>query len=313
MTTDGAATSPAALEFIRTQVPRPHPRVTRANVAAVRSEYRATFVEDHDALLERYPVDAEEAELGGVPTLRVRPRRPPEIRATLLYLFGGAFVAGGPIEDLRITAPLAVDLGVEIHSPRYRLAPEHPYPAARDDAVSALTALLDSRPPSEVAVMGESAGGNLALTTVLHASELGLSAPAAVALCSPWADLGLSGDSWAANDGRDPTMTAAGYDHSARLYAGDLPVDHPEVSPLFAQYDRSFPDTLITTGTRDLVLSTCVRLATVLRRAGVDVSLRVHDGMWHVFEYTWQLPEAQESLRDTAEFLGRRLGIRTRR
>jgi len=133
--------------------------------------------------------------------------------------------------------------------------------------------------------------------------------PRAVALMSPWADLTVSSESFHTHRGLDPTFGADPDDVSeAEAYGGGRDLTEPLISPVYAEDWAKFPPTLITTGTRDLLMSDCARLSTVMRRAGVDVSLHLWEGMWHVFEYYPEIPEGQQSLEEIARFLADHLG-----
>ena len=214
---------------------------------------------------------------------------------------------GGPYEDVTITAPLAALLGVPVFSPYYPLSPEARFPAALESGIAVYRALLEQYPAERLAVVGESAGGNLAITVTLAALQRGLPVPAALAALSPWADLTMGGHSKEINT--DPTMKIEeDWEHVARSYAGDASLRDPLVSPVFAEYSAEFSPTLITTGTRDLLLSDCAGLHTVMRRAGVESTIHVWEGMWHVFEHIYGLPEGRESLAEIAGFIKRHWG-----
>jgi len=221
----------------------------------------------------------------------------------ILYLFGGGFIVGCPEDDVSISARLAHMLGRRLCAPKYRLAPEHPYPAARDDVMAVFEALSDS---STVILIGESAGGNLALGLLLDIAAAGLVLPKAVALLSPYIDLTFSGDSHCTLEGLDPTLSVKYFlEPASYAYAGSEPREHPKVSPLWADIPSSLPPTIISTATRDLLLSDSVRLAAKLRAKDVTVELQIAEGLWHVFEWYPELPEAAESLQAIANFLNR--------
>jgi monoterpene epsilon-lactone hydrolase len=153
-------------------------------------------------------------------------------------------------------------------------------------------------------VSGESAGGNLALAVVLRARDSNMGMPCAMALLSPWADLSLSSESRHLHLGIDPTFSPQlSGGEEARLYAGGRDLNSSEISPVYADYKPGFPPTLITTGTRDMLMSDCARLSTVMRQAGVEVDLHLCEGMWHVFEYFSDIPEGQQSLIEIAAYL----------
>lgn len=221
----------------------------------------------------------------------------------ILYFFGGGYAQGSPFEDLPITAALADFTGARVVVPHYRLAPENPYPAALNDGIAVYRALVDASAPSRLALAGESAGGNLALAVLGRARAEGLSMPCAAALLSPWADLSNAGDSIAANASRDPTLDPFMLEDFAAAYAAGADRRDTGISPLFGSFDSAWPPFMVTTGTRDLLMSQSVRLAEVLRRAGVGIDLRIWDGLWHVFEFYDELPEAARSLAQIAAFL----------
>ncbi len=253
-------------------------------------------------------VGVEHEELAGVRVQWVSPKRLMHSEP-ILYFFGGGFITGSPDEDLAITARIAHFSGRRVCAPHYRLAPEHPFPAALNDALAVYHQLISAH--DAIGVAGESAGGNLAMSLITAAAVRGLLLPKALALLSPWIDLTHSGDTIRVLDGADPTLDLAhGLSHMARAYAGEMPAHSPKLSPLFADVQKGFPPTLISTGTRDLLLSDCARLSAKLRKAGVDVDFRVAEGLWHVFEYYPQLPEAEDSLKDIAHFLGSHLSAR---
>lgn len=299
--------SPAARRIIDEAPPIPAIDLAPVALEAARAANRAAYVPANTALAKSLGVRTEEAHAGGVPVQWVHP--PKETgRGVILYCFGGGYVYGSPSEDLAITARLAAFSGRKVCAIAYPLAPEHPYPAQREAGLAVYRALLagDHGP---VAIAGESAGGNLALSLITAAASAGLPLPVAAALLSPWCDLTHQGDTIATLDGVDPIIDGASGLAMARAFAAGRPLDDPAISPHFANVPTGFPPTLITSGTRDLLLSDCARLATKLRQAGVAAELRVFEGMWHVFEYYADLPEAEASLREIAAFLEARLAL----
>jgi monoterpene epsilon-lactone hydrolase len=194
-------------------------------------------------------------------------------------IHGGGFVSGGG-EMCQLLAQIrAKDYGVEVFSVDYRLLPEHPYPAALDDCVAAYREVLKNYAPSALVVGGSSAGGNLAAALMLRARDEGLPLPAALLLLTPGVDLTLSGDSHLTNRFLDVNLYGgAAYISS---YAGTASVDDPYVSPLFGDFAKGWPPTLLATGTRDLLLSDTVRLHRALRLAGIAADLHVTEAAPH--------------------------------
>ncbi len=300
--------SEAARHFLENA--EPHEPWRLDAVESLRADDEEDAAATNPEFIERYVESMQQEELGGVRVLRVQPKRHDAAlqNCCALYFFGGAFVVGSPEVDLAIIARLSYRLGVEFIAPYYRRAPEHPFPAGLDDGFAVYEALLEQCPASRIVVSGESAGGNLSLSVVLCAQRQGLDLPAALALMSPWCDLTPAGESQQQPSGFDPTLDYECHlREAAALYAGVVPQTDPRVSPVYAEYSDDFPPTIITTGTRELFLSDCERLAEKMRTSGIDVRLNVWEHMWHVFEWYADIPEADASLDDIAAFLRERL------
>ena len=279
------------------------PDRSEVNMIEVRSLAKTNVIPTLKRVLDSTNVTTKNITLNGVSCLEVKP---PKIKVpwSIIYGFGGGFVQGSPNEDLTIAAPLSAKIGTKVIIPDYRLAPENPWPAAVDDSFKVYQAICKK----PFGIVGESAGGNLALALMLRAKKAGLPLPSAAALLSPFCDLDVSSDSQTFNNGRDPSLTIQNIKTAIKLYAGDNDISNPDISPINGTYDSSFPPCLITTGTRDLLLSLSVRLARVLRDSGVDVDLQVWEGLWHVFEWHDKIPEADQSISNIAKFLQRHLG-----
>ncbi|MCY3769962.1 MAG: alpha/beta hydrolase [Gammaproteobacteria bacterium] len=304
----GVGTSPEARQFLEQNLPvEPDRAPPRKNIETLRQETREACQPAIDQALERFRPVIDSREIGGVRCLSISPpgagKTPGD--TLLLYFFGGGYIQGSPEEDLPITAVLSHRLNLTVISPDYRLAPENPYPAAIEDGRMVCREILGKMNIRNLLLVGESAGGNLALQTLLWVRRQNLAMPRACALLSPWVDLTNQGDSFDFNNGRDPTLLTAYAETAAELFAGKLPVDHSGLSPLHGQYDESFPPMMVTSGTRDLLLSTCVQLVARLRASGIQVDFRVWENMWHVFEYYPQIPEAGQSLAEICQFLAR--------
>jgi acetyl esterase/lipase len=219
----------------------------------------------------------------------------------LLYLHGGGYIACSAVTHRRITVFYARQ-GFRVFAPDYRLAPEHRFPAAVDDAVAVWRGLLETG-AGPIVISGESAGGGLCLALMLALRDSGLPLPAAAALFSPWTDLTCSGDSIRANDRRCAMLTGAGMLLAAGDYLASADPCAPLASPLFADL-RGLPPLLVHVGGSEVLLDDSARLAERARAAGVPVDLRV----FPVVAHAWQLaphlvPEARESLRDASAFL----------
>jgi acetyl esterase/lipase len=275
---------------------------TRAGLSAYRAEVRAGFEPYVQAVLAAFDGDIDSIEIEGIPCRRITPAGwPRDSGRCMLYAYGGGYVSGSTHEDQVLAAPLAQQAGLRIVMPEYRLSPEYPYPAPQQDMRRVYPPLLRDYGAERLVVGGESAGANQALGLLQQARDDGLAMPRCAVLFSPWCDLANQGDSHVFNDTRDPTLNNAWVDIAAAWHAGDCALDDPGLSPIHADM-AGLPPCIVTTGSRDLLMSQCLRLARRLRAAGVECDLRVWDGLWHVFEF-YPIPEAARSIAETADFI----------
>ena len=217
-------------------------------------------------------------ELAGRPAEVLLPRDA-EPGRTVLYLHGGGFTIGSAATHRALASHLAAASRATVHLLDYRLAPEHPFPAALDDAVAAYRALpARGADPRRTAVAGDSAGGWLALSAVLRLRDAGDRLPAALGLVSPWLD--LTGTSWPA-DVVDPMLRPAWLRRCAAGFAAGADVSGAEFAPLTAEL-AGLPPMVVHAGSEEILLEDAVRLARRARAAGVPVELRRFDGLWHV-------------------------------
>ena len=197
-----------------------------------------------------------------------------------LEIHGGALVYGGG-ETCRLGACIsAQEYQVTAYGVDYRTPPEAPYPAALDDCLAVYRALLDRYAPENIVVGGGSAGGNLAAALALRARDEGLPLPAGLVLMTPELDLTESGDSFETNQFIDVVLRGSLAAANA-LYANGHDLADPYLSPLFGDFSKGFPPTIIQSGTRDLFLSNAVRMHRALRRAGVPAEIHIGEGMPH--------------------------------
>ena len=270
-------------------------------------EHRKTF---DTFALRPYPADVTAADvtLGGVGAIELTVAGH-AADPTVLYFHGGGYVAGSARTGTHLAAELARRAGGRALSVDYRLAPEHPYPAAVEDGLAAYAGLLESGvSPARVLVAGDSAGGGLAVATLLAARDRGLPQPAAVAVFSPWADISRSGASMRTKDGADPLFSygAMGWYADRFMPAGDRSA--PLASPVFGTL-AGLPPLLIQVGSHEVLLDDAVRLAANAGRDDVDVTLQVASEGTHVFQlYFGALDEADEAIDEAARFFERHLG-----
>ncbi len=215
----------------------------------------------------------------------------------LLYLHGGAFVLGSAHSHRHMVSYLARAGNIAALMPEYRLAPEHPFPAAIDDAVRVFDALIaDGYASSDILFGGDSAGGGLAVATMLKLKRQDKPMPGAAFLLSPWLDLSASGETMQSREAHDPWFNAADIPIVARYYCREDEVTDPLVSPVYADVS-GLPPVHIQVGNDEILLSDATRLADKLRDAGGEVDIEVFEEMWHVFQaFLLVVPESREAI-----------------
>lgn len=278
------------------------------SVAQMRSDWDAAFGGS------TAPVTCERVSAGGVDGEWISPAHSPQGKA-ILYLHGGGFRIGSVSSHRDLIAQIAVASGCRVLAINYRLAPEHRFPAALDDALAAYEWMRDrGLEPANIAFAGDSAGGNLVLAAMLALRERRLALPVAAVLMSPWTDLAATGASYASRAEADPIHQRPMILALAKNYLGAQgdPRD-PLVSPLYADL-KGLPPLLIQVGDRETVLDDSVVFAANARAAGIDVDLQVWDGMIHVFQmFGAELPEAHQAIASVAGFLNRYLHVKAER
>jgi monoterpene epsilon-lactone hydrolase len=277
-------------------------------VAQMRRDWDAAFGES------TAPVRCEPISAAGVDGEWISPADAPEDKA-ILYFHGGGFRIGSVTSHRELIAEIADTIGCRVLAINYRLAPEHRFPAALDDALAAYGWMLDrGLSPENIAFAGDSAGGNLVLAAMLALRERGLPLPAAGVLMSPWTDLAATGASYTTRADADPIHQRPMILALARNYLGEHgdPRD-PLVSPLYADL-RGLPPLLFQVGDHETVLDDSTMFADKARDAGVDVELQVWDGMIHVFQmFSAELVEAHQAIASIAKFINRHLHIKAER
>ena len=249
------------------------------------------------------PVDAN-----GVPGEWVTvPESDPNRR--LLYVHGGGYVIGSPVTHRRLCEDIARAGGCAVLNLDYRLAPEHPFPAAVEDAIEGLKFIQANGPDGEGAaqstfVAGDSAGGGLTLATLLTAREQGVDQPNAAVAISAWTDLAITGETINTRAEADPLITDSGMIHGmAAQYLSGADADDPLASPLYADY-AGLPPLLLQVGDAEVLLADTTRVTEKARAAGVDVVEEVWDEMFHVWhQFAPMLPEGQEAVNRIGEFI----------
>jgi epsilon-lactone hydrolase len=267
------------------------------------AEQRVIFEQMMAAIPVPADVTTSSGSLGGIPVVNIE-ASDAEPEWVIFYLHGGAYAIGTAGSSVGLASDLARRVGARLVSVEYRLAPEHPHPAALDDAVAAYRGLLDSGvAASTIAIAGESAGAGLAAATLVALKHAGLPQPTGAVLMSPWADLTLSGDSISAKAAVDPALTPEGLRRRAIDYTADRDPTADLVSPIFADL-TGLPPLLIQAGSHEILLDDATRLASRAAAADVAVTLEVTPRVPHVFQgFAAMLDEGDAALTSAGQFL----------
>ncbi|SHG12017.1 Acetyl esterase/lipase [Kaistia soli DSM 19436] len=265
-----------------------------------------------DAMFAATPAAAdvrvEPATVGGISGFWLRPANA-RADARMLYIHGGGYVLGSAQAVTHFAGQIAARVGVDAFVPDYRLAPEHPFPAAIDDAVAAYHGMV-AEGAERIVVVGDSAGGGLTLSllSILASdSTKGTVQPLGAAVMSPWTDLALTGESYETRAEADPIFTRGVLQGFADMYLQGQDPMNPKVSPLHARLD-DLPPVRIDVGDNEVLLADSVRYADRARAAGVDITLSVWKGMAHVFQSSLgQFLAAERSVNAISDFLRQRL------
>lgn len=260
-------------------------------------------------LLEQFGVTAEPIVVNGVKAYMLTPENiPAENRDRLLmHIHGGCYMMFGGEAGLAEGVMMAGYGQIKVLSIDYRRPPTFLYPAALDDVVSAWQGALQLADPDKMGIFGASAGGALTLSTVLRLKQEGLPLPAAIAPGTPMSDLTKTSDSFYTNRLVDNVLlgTEGRCQAMAEVYAGENELSDPLLSPVYGDMS-DFPPTILTTGTRDLLLSDTVRVHRNLRRAGVEAQLHVYEAQAHAY-YLRDIPESEEVFKEMAQFFDKHL------
>ncbi len=265
-----------------------------------------------DAMFAATPAAAdvrvEAGTVGGIAGVWLRPANA-QPGARMLYLHGGGYVLGSARAVTHFAGQIATRVGADSFVPNYRLAPEHPFPAAIDDAVAAYRGLV-AEGAERIVIVGDSAGGGLtlALLSILAADKTkGVAQPVGAAVMSPWTDLALTGDSFETRADADPIFTRGVLLGFADLYLQGQDAANPKASPLHALL-VDLPPIRIDVGDDEVLLADSIRYADLARAAGVEITLSIWEGMPHVFQSSLnQFHAAEQSVNAIGDFLRQRL------
>src|ERR1700676_933603 len=272
----------------------------------------AALVKNVPGMLERLKVKVEKTTIDGVRAYIVTPETiaPDNRNRQLIHMHGGCYVLNPGEAGLPEAIFMAGFGHIKVISVDYRMPPEAVFPGALDDGMTVWKAALKTTDPKNMAIFGTSAGGALTLEMVLKAKELGLPLPGAIAPGTPMSDVTKVGDTFYTNAMLDNVLVSPdGFcDAGARVYANGHDMKDSMLSPVYGDM-TGFPPTILTSGTRDLLLSNTVRVHRKLRQAGVEATLQVYEGMSHAHSIRDDTaPETKETFEEIATFFDKHLG-----
>ncbi len=241
--------------------------------------------------------------------IRFLPKKTRYAYKVVLYLHGGGYTCGSAQTHRSLVSKLAQETGIPNIAINYRLAPEYPYPAALDDALLAYRCLLDKERyhPKDIVVMGDSAGGGLALALLLKLKSLALPQPLTAVVLSPWTDLKMEGASAAPEVERDPILDVETAHEWAALYAGQTALDDPFVSPIYGDLS-DLPPVLVQVGTEEILYNDATRFATFASMQQSEVTLQIEKNMPHVWHFFWPyLPEARTAIKNIRIYIDKKI------
>jgi monoterpene epsilon-lactone hydrolase len=244
------------------------------------------------------------------PAIWFKPQSAASSSSVILYLHGGAFIAGSPSSHRKLVGHLAKKAGCQALSLDYRRAPDYQFPSQIEDALAAYKWLLNEKGYSSknIAFAGDSAGGNLVVSTSLAAKQAGLDVPAAIAAFSPWIDMKLSGKTYQTNTHKDVVVIMEAIQGVVNTYVGKASLDDSLIDLIHTDL-KGLPPMYLTAGTAEVLQDDAVMLAENARKAGVDVQLELTEDMQHVWVcMAGNAPEADKTLSQAADFIRKRIG-----
>ncbi len=256
--------------------------------------------------VETYASTIIHTQMNSISVVDIRPKDWKDNRKVLIYTHGGAYILCHAYNTYHISLPMAHDTGLRVVAVDYTLAPYAKYEQVTDEIVTVIKALVkDGYELKDIGIFGDSSGGGIAAAVTLKLRDRGIGLLGAVVLWSPWADITETGDTYFTLKNHDPVINYKNtLDISAIAYAAPEQQKNPYVSPVYGDFNKGYPPTLIQVGTKEIFLSNAVRLYQAIDIAGQIVKLDVYEGMWHVFQSNpINTPEANLARMKSVAFL----------
>ncbi|GEM_PF-236699 len=263
-----------------------------------------------DPIKEYYNPKIDTIKIGGIRAVDIRPRNYKKSNKVIFYIHGGAYVVLHAEVTLASILPLAEATGLRIVAIDYTLAPEAKFEQITDEVLQFYNGLLEEYEAKHIAMYGDSAGGGLAAGSVLKMRDEDVELPAVLVLWSPWTDIDQIGDTYYTLADNDPNLVSRDLLENAGLaYAPKSEFKNPYVSPVYGDYSKNFPPTLIQVGSKEIFLSNAIRMYRKLDDANKEVKLDVYEGMWHVWQGHYLIPESKKAVENTKKFIFKYLKI----
>ena len=248
---------------------------------------------------------------GGIRAISVKPKNYKKSDKVIVYIHGGAYVVLSADMTLASMLPLAEQSGLRIIAIDYTLAPQKKFNFITDEVIQFYKGLLKEYDAKNIAIYGDSAGGGLAGGSVLKMRDQNIPLPSCVVLWSPWADIDQVGDTYFTLADNDPSLINENFlENAALAYAPKSAFKNPYVSPVYGDFSEGFPPTLIQVGSKEIFLSNAIRMYRALDDANIETKLDVYEGMWHVWQGHYLLPESEKAVKNTKKFMFKHLKIK---
>lgn len=268
--------------------------------------FESIYAQLSRSIVDLYQPNITDGTLGGLSILDIKPKNWNDNGKVLVYTHGGAYTFGSANSTTGLPALVANETGLRVISINYTIAPFSKWNQTTNEVISVIQALMEQgySLDDDIAMFGESAGGGLVAGSVLKMRDKGLEMPAAVVLWSPWLDLTGSGDTYFTLKNEDLFLSYGSMlENAAGAYAAPADQKNPYVSPVYGNFSKGYPPTLIQGGTREILLSDFVRLYQALDQANIPVKLDIYEGMPHVHQFLYKTPESKIALSKMNDFL----------
>lgn len=277
----------------------------------IQKEYADVASEFVPIIVEEFGATIDILFLRGVRAVSITPKKYKSTNHIIIYIHGGAFTFYHADVTLASSVPLANETGLRIITIDYTLAPHAKYNQITDEILTCYQELLKEYKPENIAVYGDSAGGAIAASSIIKMRDQHIAMPKAFVLWSGWLDVDEIGDTYFTLKENDPNLVYDGFlENCAEAYAPRSEWKNPYVSPIYGDFSKAFPPTLIQVGSKEIFLSNSIRMYRNLKENNKEVELDVYEGMWHVWQGYYKIPESKMAIKNTKNFIFKYLNIK---